>query len=264
MWKPVHEAHAIERVRLLISFSEPLPFKALARAAEHVISDHRGWGLDTSERVSSPPEHFAIGPNVKAQVAGRDGYVFKKLDGETLVEEVGFRTGVFGYVTTTYGKWPTLESRVASFFGPAIDSVKDIVEFSDVKLEYWDAFLFDGNVEEGDARDILANPDVGIPKAGIGPGTFWHHHTGWFETKADEKFLINRNIGVAPRDVGESTSMTATIYTLVQRRSEDVEIVGDKIFSSVETMHKLSNTIFGETISEGMRNRIGLDLREYQ
>ena len=168
------------------------------------------------------------------------------------------------YFTSTYGRWETVRSRVESFFSPAIERLKDVVDFSNVQLEFWDAFLFDGNPEEADARDILASLDVGIPQSALGPGTFWHSHTGWFETRADEKFLVNRNIGVGPRETDDSKIMSATIYMMVQRRADDGHIAHDKILPTVDIMHKVSNTVFGETISEEMRDRIGLDLREYQ
>ncbi len=263
MWKPVHEAHAIERVRLLLSFAEPVPVKAIARAAEHVTADHRKWGLDTSERIS-PSQQIVLTPNVTARPAGDEGYIFKKLDGETLVEEVGFRAGRLGYFTSTYGRWETLRSRVESFFLPAIERLKDVVDFSNVRLDFWDAFLFDGDFKEADARDILASPDVGIPNFALGPGRFWHSHTGWFETRASEKFLVNRNIGVGPKETDGSKIMSATINIMTQRRAEDGDIAHDQILSTVDIMHKVSNTVFGESISEEMRNRIGLDLREYQ
>jgi uncharacterized protein (TIGR04255 family) len=263
MWKPVHEAHAIERVRLLLTFAEPIPAKAVARAAEHVTADHRGWGLDTSERIS-PSQPIVLGPNFTAQPAGDEGYVFKKLDGKALIEEVGFRAGSLGYVTSTYGRWETLRTRVESFFSPAIERLKDVVEFCDIKLEFWDAFLFDGESEEGDARDILADLDVGIPQSGLGPGRFWHSHTGWFETRADEKFLVNRNIAVAPRVTDDAQSISATIYMMVQRRASDGHIALDQTFPTVEKMHKVSNTVFGKTITDDMRDRIALNLQEYQ
>jgi uncharacterized protein (TIGR04255 family) len=263
MWKPVHEAHAIERVRLLLSFAEPVPARAIALAGEHVIADHRRWGLDTSERIS-PSQQIMLAPNVTAQPAGNEGYVFKKLDGENVVEEVGFRAGLLGYMTTTYGRWDTLRSRVEAFFSPAIDRLKGVVDFADVQLEYWDAFLFDGELEMADARDILASRDVGIPEYALGPGRFWHNHTGWFEARDDEAFLVNRNIGVASRQIDSAQNMSATIYSLVRRRAAEASIESDKIFSIIDIMHKISNTVFGETISGEMRERIGLDLREYK
>jgi uncharacterized protein (TIGR04255 family) len=265
MWKPVHEAHAIERVRLMISFSEPITPKATAAAAEHVVSNYLDWGLDTSERATSPPQEIVLqlGPDAKPQLAGNEGFVFKKLDGNAVVEEVGFRAGRLGYVTTTYGRWETLETRAKGLFEPALDKLRDFVDVSSVKLEYWDAFVFDGDMLEGDAREVLADTELGVPPASQGPGCFWHSHGGWFGVKSRERFLVNRNVSVAPRNIASGSVMSLAVHTLVERRASDGEFAQSDVFDLLQTMHKIANTVFGECISSDMRDRIGLNLEEY-
>jgi hypothetical protein len=51
---------------------------------------------------------------------------------------------------------------------------------------------------------------------------------------------------------------------MVQRRASDGHIALDQTFPTVEKMHKVSNTVFGKTITDDMRDRIALNLQEYQ
>ena len=57
-WRPLHNQHAIERVRLIVQFNEPVPSKVVRTMSENLAkkrNDLRMIGLD---RV--PPEYFPI------------------------------------------------------------------------------------------------------------------------------------------------------------------------------------------------------------
>jgi len=182
-----------------------------------------------------------------------------------VVEEVGFRDMVYGYMTKTYGRWESLVTRLEEALLPALDNISDVAELDAIKLEYWDSFVFEGNPLEADVSKLLSVVDGAIPANVCAGSSAWHSHVGWFEGDEEAPTLINRNIDVVDTSNGEGKDMRSLgIYTLVERRSKSAPLEFQSVRELINGMHKRSLLLFGKSLSAEYRDQIGIDLEAYK
>lgn len=265
-WKPRHEAHAIERVRVMLPFKDPLTTKLLTSASKAIVEASGKFGFDTVLPADSAIATLNISfSDISSRTsAQQNGTVLRRHSEGSRVEEVGFRDGAFGYVTTTYGRWENLRNRLAEVVFPALLNVENAVDLGAVKLEYWDTFRFDGPPEKADVRGVLKNPDVTLPDNVVSGGAQWHSHVGWFESSDIGPILINRNFDATDRVVDKGTaSRILSIYTMVEQRSEAGIAVG-QVADILDKLHNRSLQLFGSALSENYRTMIGINLDNYQ
>lgn len=195
-WKPRHEAHAIERVRAMFHFREPLPKKILNDASAEIVEAAPKLGFDTVTPAESSIVTISLQPNAtgKQEPASQSGFVLRRhVDGE-VVEEVGIRDTRFGYMTTIYGRWENLSQRLEDVLLPALRKAEPAIELVSMKLEYWDRFLFDGAPEKADVTTLLEGFETALPADVLAGQSAWHSHIGWFEGEKASPVLINRNL----------------------------------------------------------------------
>lgn len=265
-WKPRHEAHAIERVRVMLPFKDPLTTKLLNSATKDVVASSDAYGFDTVAPAKSNVAMINISiPDGSSQTsAAQNGTVLRRHADGNRIEEVGFRDGAFGYLTSTYGRWENLRNRLAEVVFPALQKVKDAADLDTIKLEYWDEFRYDGPAEEANVDGLLENFDAALPKNVLSGGSQWHSHIGWFESNDTGPMLINRNFDASDRvtDDGE-TSRILSIYTMVEQRAQS-GIPIDQAHEILDRLHNRSLLLFGSSLSKVYRDMIGINLDDYQ
>ena len=262
-WKPRHEAHAIDRVRVQFAFRDPLTSKLLQVATSEIVGAANELGFNAVEPIDSGMATFSFVPNAAAlsMPNAKNGVAMKRYSNDQIVEEVAYRDVVFGYLTQTYGRWENLLSRLNEVVLPALRRIEDGFDLGSVKIEYWDSFIFEGEKDNADVSLLLSAVDSTIPKSTLGGATSWHSHIGWFEGE----MLLNRNLDVVdqPLPTG-ATERVLGIYTMVEQRSSEQPLRLSEIDSTLEKLHKRSLLMFGETINEDYRKKIGLNLGDYQ
>lgn len=266
-WRPRHEAHAIERVRLLFKFREPIPSKLVAKSSEETRQQAAALGFD----ATGPAENTIATINLRGQNApqtkppSNSGFVMRRHQGGVLVEEVGFRDMVYGYMTKTYGRWESLVARLEEALLPALDYISDIAELDTIKLEYWDSFVFEGSPLEADVSNLLSVVDTAIPTDVCAGSSTWHSHVGWFEGDEETPTLINRNFDVVDTSNEEGQDLRSLgIYTMVERISKSSPLDFRSVRELINAMHNRSLLLFGESLSTEYRERIGIDLEAYK
>lgn len=267
MWKPRHEAHAIERVRLLFTFREPIPSKVVAKSSYETRQQAYDLGFDAVGPAESSIATIKLQARNAPQTepSARNGFVMRRHQDGALVEEIGFRDMVYGYMTKTYGRWESLVARLEEALIPALDNISDIAELDAIKLEYWDSFVFEGNPLEANVSNLLSVVDAAIPPDVRAGSSAWHSHVGWFEGNEESPTLINRNIDVVDTSNEEGQNMRSLgIYTLVERRSKSNPIDFQSVRDLIDGMHNRSLLLFGESLSEEYRNQIGINLEAYK
>lgn len=267
MWKPRHEAHAIERVRLLFAFREPIPSKVVTKSSHSTRQQASDLGFDAvgpaESSIATIKLHAHNAP--QAEASSQNGFVLRRHQDGTLVEEVGFRDMVYGYMTKTYGRWEALVARLEETLLPALDNISDIAELDAIKLEYWDSFVFEGDPLEANVSKLLSVVDAAIPTDVCAGSSAWHSHVGWFEGDEEAPTLINRNIDVVDTSNEEGQNMRSLgIYTLVERRSRSTPLDFQSIRGLINAMHNRSLLLFGESLSEEYRSQIGINLEAYK
>ncbi|MFC5737732.1 TIGR04255 family protein [Sinirhodobacter huangdaonensis] len=264
-WKPIHEAHAIDRVRILVQFNSPLTDKILTKAAAPATSKFQELGFEQLHRAESTIQGFmiAIPPGPIAPEIAQNGWVLKRGSAGVLTEEAGFRDGVFGYLSTEYGRWDNLATRFWDVFEVPLSIALDSTDISSIKLEYWDRFVFDGEPTSADIRDLLATVDPVIPKSAVSGAMLWHSHSGWFEDHNGSIVLVNRNIDVIDEASSAGPRRQCNIFTLVELRATQAIDSVHTCKSTLDHLHRRSLALFGASLTEEQRNNIGLNILDY-
>lgn len=265
-WKPVHEAHAIERVRVLIEFSSPLSEKQLTKFVVPTTEKFRDFGFDQIARAESTIQGIILAPAGgpgSIQQQNQNGWVMQRTDRRQIIEEAGFRDGVFGYMSTEYGRWENLASRFWDLFeGPLAQAIVN-VDVNTIKLEYWDKFIFAGNSAEADVNTLLKAIDPAIPEEVTRGASLWHSHVGWFESFQGCMVLINRNFDVVDERLPDRSQRVCNVLTLVELRQPRNIESNDDIRAIFEYLHNRSLLLFGSSISEEQRVNVNINLEDY-
>jgi len=265
-WQPRHEAHAIERVRLLFTFREPIPSKAVDKCSYETRQQASSFGFDAVGPAGSAIATIKLQANNPPQTtpSAKNGFVMRRHQDGEVVEEVGFRDMVFGYMTKTYGRWESLVARLEEALLPALNNVSEVAELDAIKLEYWDSFVFEGDPAEADVTMLLSAVDEAIPTDVCAGSSAWHSHVGWFEGDEERPTLINRNFDVIDTSNEEGKEMRSVgIYTLVEQRSGPTPLDFNCVQELINEMHNRSLSLFGSSLSEEYRDRIGIILENY-
>tara|TARA_R110002094_G_scaffold41183_2_gene53617 strand:+ start:210 stop:1007 length:798 start_codon:yes stop_codon:yes gene_type:complete len=260
-WKAKHEAHAVERMRIICEFSELVPEKVLKKACNPILDKFREFKFDTQEPAVEPPRIIQLnGAQVALEEANKTkGHVLRRTDGEDVLEEVGFRNSRFGYVTTTYGRWSATLNRLGEVFFPALEPLQDVTLLKSIKIEYWDLFEFEGNASSADTTALLSKSDPSIPDDVVKGRSTWHSHIGWFEESGGHNVLINRNLDVVDRrGADEDVIRALKLLTLVQIQSPDEGIEIGELRTVLDDLHKVSLRVVANTISENVKREIGM------
>lgn len=243
----------------MLQFNEALNDKLLQKAASPVSERYRDLGFETVERAEGPIQTIILtqdGAPIKPPA--KNGWVLKRGS----AEEVGFRDLTFGYVSTEYGRWENLESRFWDIFRDALTVALESVDLAQIRLEYWDRFVFEGDPAEADARLLLAEVDPSVPPGSISGATLWHSHAGWFEQRDGNPVLINRNFDAIDQTIESEPRRVLNIFTLVDLRPQGSTTVSE-VESVLSYLHNRALLLFGASINQDFRSAIGLDLEKY-
>jgi uncharacterized protein (TIGR04255 family) len=259
-WRAIHEAHAIDRVRVMLQFNEPLNNKHLQRAAAQAVERARDLGFETVERADAGIQTIVLTESLAPpKLPEKNGWVLRR---GNLTEEAGFRDLAFGYLSTEYGRWENLEARFWEIFREPVSVAMQGVELAQIKLEYWDRFVFDGKPDAADASLLLAEIDPTVPSKSISGGTLWHSHAGWFESYKGSAVLVNRNFDSIDQVIDGESRRVINIFTLVDLRPIS-SVTVDEVEDIMKFLHNRSLILFGRSINEKFRQAIGLNLESY-
>lgn len=278
-WKPIHEAHSIDNVRIILQLKEALPDKILNRITAPLSERFQDLGFDSIAPADSATARVVVSvDNQQAtQMSKKNGVVLQKLEGQRILEEAGYRDSTFGFMSFEYARWAALQNRFWELFEESLEVAIDATDIASIKLEYWDRFFFDGALQTANAYDLLENIDPFIPQSNITGEALWHSHIGWFETYKDHTVLVNRNIQAVDEthqlvdnadesadqaDQEDAKRRVVKLYTLVELRfsSETVGIAFVK--EGLQHLHDRSLGVFSQCLIGDVRARLGIDEKE--
>lgn len=264
-WKPRHEAHAIDRVRLQFNFSGPISGKILQGATRSTIERSRELGFDFVVPTSSV-HTINLQPDGTIAQGKPDpnGVSLKRLIGNDTVEELTFTDTTFAYQTMTYSRWHKLLARLEEVLLVVVRAVEPVNDIASIRLDYWDSFVFGGDPKDADAADLLETLDPAVPPQSLAGSTLWHSHAGWFETLMGNQTLANRNIDVVDQlDSNGETRRVLGVYTLLETRASSNPITIDSLVDRLNEMHRRAVVLFASQIKVGFRDAIGIRLEDY-
>ncbi|MCY4316650.1 MAG: hypothetical protein OXC66_11130, partial [Roseovarius sp.] len=178
-----------------------------------------------------------------------------------VVEELGIRDGIFGYVSAQYDRWTVMRERLNRILVPAIEVALDVADAKALKLEYWDSFVFEDVWENACASKLLSARQALVPDTAYDGPENWHSHIGWFERVCENRLLINQNFDAVNlrRERDDVEKKALNIYALTEQRFENWKLDSDNISKTLDFLHDRSVQLFAASINDAQREAIGID-----
>lgn len=216
-WVPANADHAIERVTVSFQLAEAVPAKLL----DHAINASKLLSNGFSEVISAGLVLQQGGVQPSPIPAAAVPRVLRKMTSPTSFVDVVFSAETLLFSTSIYTRFANFSALLEESVGEALKVIAAIVNFQEVKIEYWDRF--DRKADGGAAR--LVDPACRL----IG-STFqeeresWHSHIGFFvDRQPTNRLLLNVDVDVISRGdnptmLPEGVDAQARIHTLAARR----------------------------------------------
>jgi len=265
-FEPIHDAHAIEQVALVLQTQRNLDdaeLTAIAKAAEQFRGEFTnlmqlqtmsfGFGsLGVAPRVA--PNQFAGTALVKTRESG------------IIESELRLDRSSVSFRTTTYTRWPEVWAQIRRYFAAVLPIYAPAGEINAIALNYVDKFYWDGEAAEMRPTALLRDDSPYVCPFVFEAEDLWHSHVGAFRRVDDlVKRLININLDCLDEEqpakrriVSITTVLTDTLGNAGYGVLE-VDDAGVKFFCDrAEQLHIESKAIVGEILNEQACQRIGL------
>lgn len=263
-WKPLTSRHAIERVRLVVEFTENVPVKILKAMSEQLTLKRHDLRMVGPKQMQS----FGIritptGPDLINQ-ADRpvQGWQFTRnaANGAPL-EAITCDAETVLYETAEYQRWEQFKRRAERIVVDIIEAASAAVDVRSMSVEYFDRFYFAGNPLDAEVALLLNDEGLGLHPDAASGKSLWHLHRGWFhEVEAGDRALINQNFDAQEGSVQGSASpvRSVAILTKAELRSSECDLDVAKFSENLEMMHKLTKMYFKGAIRAELHETVGM------
>ena len=177
-FKPIHDAHAIERVSIGIQFVEPLnetDFKTIRELASTFKDDLPRQVEIQGMMVSFGPPGRSPDPSFPG------GFLLQDMERDgSISSELRVETASMTYGTDTYNRWQDVWSKAKKYFNILIPQFLSYSKIVSINLTYVDKFVWDGEISECQPSLLLRNNSEYICSHVYNSGELWHTHTGKF------------------------------------------------------------------------------------
>ena len=265
-FKPIHAAHAIERVSTGIQFAHRLTesdFREIREVADNFKDD-------LPRQVEIQGILLSIGSSGILPDHPQEGFVLQNMERNgTVSSELRIETTSIEYRTDTYTRWDEVWSTAKKYFDILVPKFVTNAEIASINLTYVDKFVWEGKISECRPNLLLRKDSKYICPHVYDSSDLWHTHTGKFLRVEDKiKRLLNINLdcldeketsGNNGRTVKISTVITDSLnqpgYNPTVIEPGTVEYFIDK---HIGKLHEFSKKTFGNIICDDICKRIGL------
>jgi len=260
-WRPIHPSHAIERTRLIVSFTQGLPSKTIGWLGSE-LEDRRSQ-LGFNNRVDHQGTALQIGANGTIQNTPSNaisGWEFHKTVPGTnqVVEAFHVESSYLSFEVLNYQGWGDFIKRFEAVAQETLSAICRLVDMNSISLEYIDRFVFAGDPKTASPESLLPQISHSIGGAALAGEELWHVHRGWFEVVEGHKLLINQNLDCQEGNLaGQKPTKSIQILTKVDLREIPQQVDYIAVKPQIEMMHIKSKQVFGSVISEEMLTAIG-------
>lgn len=260
-WRSLHPNHAIERVRLIFRFVDPLPNKLVRRLGAEV-EDHREK-LGFQSKNSHRGRQFNIGlEGVSVEPSSEElsrWDIRRTSVADTVIETLAVESGSVTYEAADYSGWQTFTERFEVVAMPSLRGAMEAVDLGIVILEYVDRFIFDGESTDAAPTEIFDGIENLIHADALNGTKLWHLHRGWFENIDDIELLINQNIDAQDAEIPQKEKIRSLqIYTKTELRQIPQGVDFSDVKQHLDTMHSRSKEVFASLLTVEMRAAIGI------
>ena len=261
-WKPIHQAHAIERVRISIQFQGPVP----APMVEIVggMFDARREALGFNPRTDTAAAQFVFDHTQVAQAARKvvsaGWQASRLLHNGNVIEVIGLEPSAFVHEIAEYTRWANHLERYSTVCGDLIAKLREGGIPAALALEYFDRFVFHGSLSEASPKGLLVKDILPLlPDEAAKGSELWHIHRGWYERVGSSRLLVNQNFdvqdGISP--VGTAIR-TLSLYSKVEKAAHSNPIDLKNFAADLEELHALSRRVLERTLVPAAKKAINL------
>ncbi len=275
-WHPIHDNHAIDVMAAVVTFSEPIPDRVLARALR--AADEVAIPAGLNSRHSTDTMQFIVGPQgistpavAPANVQGlRYNAIFKNEDGTPVLGKIAEQLQVDAnsivYRTWRYVSWSWQLDRMRSLMASPFAAVSDVVSVMSTRLEYLDRFWFDGEPQDAPTSELLRVNSPQLAPHIFNERDLWHVHTGAFirpgPRKRLQQIMVDALDSAAPASPGPIRRWVHITTALEDRFSagalDDPRENADFPFNGFNEMHSVLKDLLGTIITAPTASRIYL------
>jgi uncharacterized protein (TIGR04255 family) len=260
-WEPFAANHAIERVRIVVHFAQPIQAKQASAFAALIESrrSNLGFGPQISGLVSVVEIDANTGEHQFTKNPAGWRFLNTSSEGAT-IEALILSPQFLLYEAATYTRWAAFWERYDTITSEIRTRIHEAVNVRAVALEYVDRFRFSGLPQSaapaGLIRDAIVDSLPDSARSGREP---WHVHRGWFEGEEPHRFLVNQNIEAQTiRVEGNEARRGVGILTKVERQSTTSDLDISSLPDDIDMMHTLSKRVMRDALVQTMCERVGL------
>ena len=264
-WIPVKGNDAIEQVRVVLRFSDPLPGKFFDNLIEQFKDSMKEFDLN-NQSIQPSGGGVEIKNTEQATEAKRSSLViFDKLDenDRKIIHKSLFVNRIeVAYSTSEYSHWSLFKKQYEPIIGKLLNIVGTTVDVSLLALEYWDRFI-------SEEPDEIANPVCAIPSLegqiandAVSNNKNWHLHKGWFEAseKTKKDILVQQNLDGAQAIKNQTNDFHRSIgiHNACTYRTIDKNCESRDLLVLLDELHEVSKRIFKEIITEELQKLVNI------
>lgn len=267
-WRPATEQHAIERVRIALTFDRPLPHRKI-----------RGLGASLGDRLPSlgfGPIMVQAGPSISIQMGPNGpvavpqdpqdsaGWTFQRTNSRGLaVEAIQLVENMLTYESMEYSRWPSFFERFRNVASEVAGELLSLEDPASLTLEYQDLFWFEGPPTSARPSELLRIAAEVVPAAALDGQNLWHVHRGWFEEgrRGGDDFgrlLLRHNLDASDGAMRNQQRRIVRMNTLAEGRRGFWTIAGDDLQPHLDIMHARTKEVFSEALTDEVCRRIGI------
>jgi uncharacterized protein (TIGR04255 family) len=270
-FKPLHEAHAIERVLFVIQFQSPLSNDEFTKLLD--IKDTLKADLPIQTDIKSLTLSFnATDPTESTQSETPSGFLLQSLAKDGSIEsELRVEPAAVIYRTDKYTRWDEVWLEAKKYLDLMVPIYTSSVSIKAISLNFTDKFIWNGADSNCDPKVVLKTDSDYLCPHIFSSSNLWHSHTGVF-IRDDEKTkrLVNVNVECIDehREINEGgTRRAIAILTIVtdnfdQDGYEKTDIIPEGhinfIDEHMQSLHVYGKKIFSNIVNDEMCKRINL------
>lgn len=272
-FEPIHDAHAIDQVGLVLQFNGPIPLNESGTTAVWTVADAFKDELPASTNLQ--PISLWMGaapPGLRFPVSGR-ALASVQRDG-TIERELRVDLTSIAFRSMTYTRWDAVWKQVSRYFDVLMPAYLAAgVALSGISLNFVDKFVWSGELAEMRPKSLLRPRSQYVAPHVYEASDLWHCYTGAF-TRIDGfvKRLLNINIDCL-EDTQTQTgatrrlvSITTVVTDMLNQPGYARHIATEQeatafVQQQFQALHAFSKSELMAVIDDHMCKRIGLEAK---
>jgi uncharacterized protein (TIGR04255 family) len=273
-FEPIHDAHAIEQVQIVINFAQLLDEVLFGQVRQAMAIYKTDAELPGGSELQSIAIGFGQNPGFFVGAPGQisKGFLMQRIAPNGAIEtEVRIEVNSITFRTTLYSRWNTVWGQFSKYLKSIVSMYAGNSPVMHVSLSFVDKFFWVGERATCQPKVLLRpNSRYLCPYIYDSPD-LWHSHTGAF-LPVDQftKRLLNVNVDYLDEQMVDQPRRIINISTVLTdmlnqpgfkpHQLSPIEAF-DKLQERLVQLHEQSKHFFSEVISDEMCKRIAL-LRE--